>query len=221
MRRLPHRPAPPRRRVAAPCVPPSCPGTKSSAASPRSAPAPRVSGRASASAFPGWAAPAAVAATAPAGARTSATTRSSPATTATAATPASPWPTSASASPSPPPTTTRTPPRCSARDSSATGPTRWRPGPARLGLYGFGAAAHLIAQVAVAEGREVFAFTRPGDARSQDFARSLGCAWAGARTSPRPRPSTPPSSSRRWAASCPPRSPPRPRRASWSAPAST
>jgi propanol-preferring alcohol dehydrogenase len=52
-------------------------------------------------------------------------------------------------------------------------------GAARLGLYGFGAAAHLIAQVAMAEGREVFAFTRPGDTRSQDFARSLGCAWAG------------------------------------------
>jgi len=53
------------------------------------------------------------------------------------------------------------------------------PHAARLGLYGFGAAAHLIAQVAVAEGREVFAFTRPGDTRSQEFARSLGCAWAG------------------------------------------
>jgi propanol-preferring alcohol dehydrogenase len=53
------------------------------------------------------------------------------------------------------------------------------PGAARLGLYGFGAAAHLIAQVAVADGREVFAFTRPGDARSQAFARRLGCAWAG------------------------------------------
>jgi propanol-preferring alcohol dehydrogenase len=49
----------------------------------------------------------------------------------------------------------------------------------RIGLYGFGAAAHLIAQVAINEGREVFAFTRPGDARSQAFARELGCAWAG------------------------------------------
>ena len=52
-------------------------------------------------------------------------------------------------------------------------------GAARLGLYGFGAAAHLVAQVALADGREVFAFTRPGDARSQEFARSLGCQWAG------------------------------------------
>ena len=49
----------------------------------------------------------------------------------------------------------------------------------RLGLYGFGAAAHIIAQVAVAQGREVYAFTRPGDTRSQEFARSLGAAWAG------------------------------------------
>ncbi|NJD87325.1 MAG: zinc-dependent alcohol dehydrogenase family protein [Betaproteobacteria bacterium] len=53
------------------------------------------------------------------------------------------------------------------------------PGAARLGLYGFGAAAHLVAQVALADGREVFAFTRPGDARSREFARSLGCQWAG------------------------------------------
>ena len=53
------------------------------------------------------------------------------------------------------------------------------PDAARLGIYGFGAAANLIAQIAVAEGREVFAFTRPGDARSQSFARELGCAWAG------------------------------------------
>jgi propanol-preferring alcohol dehydrogenase len=49
----------------------------------------------------------------------------------------------------------------------------------RIGLYGFGAAAHLIAQVAVYEGREVFAFTRPGDEAAQAFARGLGCAWAG------------------------------------------
>jgi propanol-preferring alcohol dehydrogenase len=49
----------------------------------------------------------------------------------------------------------------------------------RLGLYGFGAAAHLIAQVARHQGRELFAFTRPGDTAAQDFARQLGCAWAG------------------------------------------
>lgn len=49
----------------------------------------------------------------------------------------------------------------------------------RLGLYGFGAAAHLIAQLALADGRELFAFTRPGDARSQAFALRLGARWAG------------------------------------------
>jgi propanol-preferring alcohol dehydrogenase len=49
----------------------------------------------------------------------------------------------------------------------------------RLGLYGFGAAAHVLAQVARAEGREVFAFTRPGDEARQAFARRLGAAWAG------------------------------------------
>jgi propanol-preferring alcohol dehydrogenase len=49
----------------------------------------------------------------------------------------------------------------------------------RLGLYGFGAAAHLIAQVARHQGREVFAFTRPGDRTGQDFARRLRAAWAG------------------------------------------
>jgi propanol-preferring alcohol dehydrogenase len=49
----------------------------------------------------------------------------------------------------------------------------------RLGLYGFGAAAHIVAQVARHQGREVFAFTRAGDTASQDFARTLGAAWAG------------------------------------------
>jgi alcohol dehydrogenase, propanol-preferring len=48
-----------------------------------------------------------------------------------------------------------------------------------LGLYGFGAAAHILAQVAVAQGRKVYAFTRAGDTASQNFARSLGAAWAG------------------------------------------
>lgn len=48
-----------------------------------------------------------------------------------------------------------------------------------LGLYGFGAAAHIIAQVARSQGRRVFAFTRPGDTASQDFARELGAEWVG------------------------------------------
>ena len=50
----------------------------------------------------------------------------------------------------------------------------------RLGLYGFGSAAHMICQVAVHQGREVYAFTRPGDERGERFARSLGAVWAGA-----------------------------------------
>ena len=49
----------------------------------------------------------------------------------------------------------------------------------RLGLYGFGAAAHIVAQVAAWQGRKIFAFTRPGDAATQAFARSLGAVWAG------------------------------------------
>lgn len=49
----------------------------------------------------------------------------------------------------------------------------------RLGLYGFGAAAHILAQLAVAQGREVYAFTRAGDEVAQKFAFSLGCAWVG------------------------------------------
>jgi propanol-preferring alcohol dehydrogenase len=49
----------------------------------------------------------------------------------------------------------------------------------RLGIYGFGAAAHIIAQVARHQGRRVFAFTRPGDEKAQRFAESLGAVWAG------------------------------------------
>jgi propanol-preferring alcohol dehydrogenase len=49
----------------------------------------------------------------------------------------------------------------------------------RLGIYGFGAAAHIVAQVALYQGRELYAFTRPGDEAAQDFARSLGCHWVG------------------------------------------
>jgi propanol-preferring alcohol dehydrogenase len=48
-----------------------------------------------------------------------------------------------------------------------------------IGIYGFGAAAHIVAQIARHQGRRVFAFTRPGDVAAQDFARSLGAEWAG------------------------------------------
>ncbi|HET9340961.1 MAG TPA: zinc-dependent alcohol dehydrogenase family protein [Casimicrobiaceae bacterium] len=57
-----------------------------------------------------------------------------------------------------------------------------------LGIYGFGAAAHLVAQLAVHEGRRVLAFTRPGDAAAQALARSLGAAWAGGSDEPPPEP---------------------------------
>jgi propanol-preferring alcohol dehydrogenase len=57
----------------------------------------------------------------------------------------------------------------------------------RIGLYGFGAAAHLLIQVARGEGRKVFAFTRPGDLDGQDFARSLGAVWAGDSTAAPPQ----------------------------------
>jgi alcohol dehydrogenase, propanol-preferring len=51
-----------------------------------------------------------------------------------------------------------------------------------LGLYGFGAAAHLLCQIATSQGRRVFAFTRPGDSVAQEFARRLGAVWAGSST---------------------------------------
>jgi alcohol dehydrogenase, propanol-preferring len=60
--------------------------------------------------------------------------------------------------------------------------------PSRLGLYGFGAAAHLVAQVARHEGRRVFAFTREGDDEGQRFARELGAEWAGPSTAAPPEP---------------------------------
>ncbi len=59
------------------------------------------------------------------------------------------------------------------RALSAAGPAR------RLGLYGFGAAAHIVAQLARHDGREVYAFVRPGDEQAANFALGLGCAWAG------------------------------------------
>jgi len=58
----------------------------------------------------------------------------------------------------------------------------------RVGFYGFGAAAHILAQVARYEGVEVHGFCRPGDERSMTFARSLGCTWAGPSAAPGPAP---------------------------------
>ncbi len=58
----------------------------------------------------------------------------------------------------------------------------------KIGLYGFGAAAHIIAQVARWQGRDVFAFTRAGDRAAQDFARELGAVWAGSSEEQPPEP---------------------------------
>ncbi len=60
--------------------------------------------------------------------------------------------------------------------------------PGRLGIYGFGAAAHIVIQIALYEGREVYAFTRPGDDEAAAFARQLGAAWAGSSESKSPEP---------------------------------
>lgn len=56
----------------------------------------------------------------------------------------------------------------------------------RLGLYGFGASAHIVCQIARWQGRKVFAFTRPGDTEGQEFARSMGAQWAGGSDEPPP-----------------------------------
>ena len=62
-------------------------------------------------------------------------------------------------------------------------------GPAeRLAIFGFGAAAHIVAQIARHEGRRIYAFTRPGDRQAQDFALSLGCEWAGGSDQAAPEP---------------------------------
>lgn len=68
------------------------------------------------------------------------------------------------------------------RSYRAAGPVR------RLGLYGFGGAAHILIQIARHEGAEVFAVTRDGDLQAQDFARALGAAWAGGQSDPPPEP---------------------------------
>ncbi len=57
-----------------------------------------------------------------------------------------------------------------------------------IGIYGFGAAAHIVAQIARHQGRRIFAFTRPGDQLAQDFARGLGAEWAGNSTAAPPEP---------------------------------
>ncbi len=60
--------------------------------------------------------------------------------------------------------------------------------PKKLGIYGFGAAAHIVAQVARAEGADIFAFVRPGDDAASAFAREIGACWAGPSNVPAPEP---------------------------------
>jgi len=116
------------------------------------------------------------------GARTCASGRCSPDTTATAASRSTRWPTRATVFRCP----HAAPLLCAGligyRAYALAGAAR------RLGLYGFGAAAHIVAQVARLQGRTVFAFTRPGDVQSQAFARTLGVAWAGPSDAAPPEP---------------------------------
>jgi propanol-preferring alcohol dehydrogenase len=78
--------------------------------------------------------------------------------------------------------------RCSARVRSDSGVCGSPGDAATLGLYGFGAAAHLAIQVARHRGQRVFAFTRPGDLDAQRFARELGAEWAGPSDTAPPEP---------------------------------
>ena len=75
----------------------------------------------------------------------------------------------------------------------------------RIGIYGFGAAAHIITQVAVHQGREVYAFVAPGDDQAIRFARDMGATWAGFSNQPPPFPLDSAISSRRSGHSCPKR----------------
>ena len=121
-----------------------------------------------------------------------------------------------------PPATRPSRPRPSCARASSAIARSWRPATrARLGLYGFGAAAHIVAQVARHQGRRVFAFTRPGDDEGQRFARELGAAWAGGSDQPPPDRSTRRSSSPRSGDLVPGRSAQWTRAGGWSAPAST
>ena len=139
-------------------------------------------------ASPGSRIPAGTASTAAAAARTSAPTPASPAISRTAVTPSTWWPRRRTCWPLP-----------ARYDDSHAAPLLCAgligyrafalAGDARhLGIYGFGAAAHLIAQIALAQGRRVFAFTRPGDDTAQAFARELGVHWAGGSDQQAPAP---------------------------------
>ena len=96
------------------------------------------------------------------------------------------WPTSATASRSRTATRTSRRPRCCAPGLIGYRTLRFAGDAERIGIYGFGAAAHIICQVAVHQGRRVFAFTRAGDEATQAFALELGAEWAGDALGPAP-----------------------------------
>ena len=224
LRRLPHRPARRRRRSAASPKLPIIPGHEivGHVAALRGRASSRF-GPASASACPGSGTPAAAAAIAGTGARTCATRRASPATRSTAALPSYAVADAAYCFPIPDGLRRRR-----GRAAAVRRPDRLalaahgRRRRERLGIYGFGAAAHIVAQVARFEGRRVYAFTRPGDEAAQALrARAGRASGPAARTSRRPSRSTPRSSSRRSARWCRRRCAPCARAARWSAAAST
>ena len=169
LRGLPHRPACRRRRASRPQAA-ADPGPRDRGRGAGLRPRPgRRSRSAGGWASPGSAIPAGPAPTAAAAARTCATRRASPATPWTAATPSSPSRTPPTAFPCPTATAT-----LEAAPLLCAGLIGWRTlrmaGDARrLGIWGFGAAAHIVAQVARHEGREFYAFTRPGDTAAQDL----------------------------------------------------
>ena len=176
VRRLPHRPP---RRATASSATRSCPSSSATRSSPRWSRAQGGSRPATASVSPGSAGRVGAARTASPAARTSAIPPGSPDTTWTAATRSSASPTSGSASRF----------RADLDDVEAAPllcagligfrSLRLAGDAARIGLYGFGAAAHIVCQVAVAQGRTVHALTRPGDDEAQAFARSLGADVGG------------------------------------------
>ena len=187
LRRLPHRSACRRRRIAEPQAADRA-GARDRRQGRGGRPRRDADALARGSARPGSATPAAIAAIASAGARICATRRCSMATRATAASPAM--------SSSTPPTPFRSP---NSLDPVAAAPLLcagligWRSLKAageaeRIGIYGFGAAAHIVAQLCRWQGRRVFAFTRDGDTASQKFALSLDAEWAGGSSEAPPEP---------------------------------
>ena len=167
---------------------PWCPATRPSGEVIGAGAALRPARPARGSASHGSPGPAAAASSAAADARTSATGPSSTVVTAMAASPRTWWRTPASACRWIRRWTPWPPRPCSAPGSSAFAACAWPATRAPIGIYGFGSAAHIVTQVAAHQGRRVLAFTTPGDAAAQAFAREVGAAWAGGSDLPAPEP---------------------------------